>query len=539
MKSMFELDVPVPTKRSLIVRNNKEVSKEQREIALKETEYSMFSFPADMLVLDFLSDSGSSSMTDLQWASLFHGDESYGRNKGYYVLLEAIRDTFERGDEPKKAVNLILSGETNIKTLMDELYLKPFEGGFVNGGVHQLDRPNAFIVPQGRCAEHLLFSTIAPMVKKNNPNKEYYIPNNGHFDTTEANIATNGINPINVFSGNIFEDFPSDQMNSMNPFKGNMDSEELKAFIQNKGVESIPLIYLTITNNTAAGQPVSLKNIKEISEIARSCNIPLFFDACRFAENAYFIKEFEDGYSNYSILKIIQEMFSQVDGFTISFKKDGLANIGGGLFFRDKGVFYQKFSPNGNIGTKLKEKQILTFGNDSYGGLSGRDIMALAVGLYEVVKEPYLAERIGQVREFARKLANNGVPVVLPAGGHAIYINVEAFFKGVDMEIDDFGGVGFTIELLKHYGIRACELGAFAFEWDKKTPEQRKGILNLVRFAVPRNVYDTSHINYAVAAITELYHNRDKIPKVKVSRGSDLRLRHFQSGLLPIYTNKN
>ncbi|HUW89479.1 MAG TPA: tryptophanase [Candidatus Nanopelagicaceae bacterium] len=538
MKSMFELDVPVPSKRSLIVRNNKEVSKEQREIALKETEYSMFSFPADMLVLDFLSDSGTSSMTDLQWASLFHGDESYGRNKGYYVLLDAIRDTFERGDEPKKAINLILSGETNVKTLMDELYLKAFKGGFVNGGVHQLDRPNAFIVPQGRCAEHLLFSTIAAILKEKNPNKEYYIPNNGHFDTTEANIAANGIYPINLFSVNLFEDFPSDQMDSMNPFKGNMDSEELKAFIQNKGVESIPLIYLTITNNTAAGQPVSLKNIKEISEIARSCKIPLFFDACRFAENAYFIKEFEEGYSNYSILKIIQEMFSKVDGFTISFKKDGLANIGGGLFFRDQGVFYKKFSTNGNIGTKLKEKQILTFGNDSYGGLSGRDIMALAVGLYEVVKEPYLAERIRQVREFARKLAKNGVPVVLPAGGHAVYINVEEFFKGTDMEIDDFGGVGFTIELLKHYGIRACELGPFAFEWDKKTPEQRKGILNLVRFAVPRNVYDTSHIDYAVAAITELHRNRDKIPKVKVSRGSDLRLRHFQSGLLPIYKNE-
>jgi tryptophanase len=327
-------------------------------------------------------------------------------------------------------------------------------------------------------------------------------------------------------------------MDSMNPFKGNMDSKELKAFIQNKGVESIPLIYLTITNNTAAGQPVSLKNVKEISEIAQSCNIPLFFDACRFAENAYFIKEFEEGYKNNSILKIVQEMFSKVDGFTISFKKDGLANIGGGLFFRDKGVFYKKFSTNGNIGAKLKEKQILTFGNDSYGGLSGRDIMALAVGLYEVVKEPYLTERIRQVREFARKLANNGVPVVLPAGGHAIYINVEEFFKGADMEIDDFGGVGFTIELLRHYGIRACELGPFAFEWDKKTPEQRKGILNLVRFAVPRNVYDTSHIDYAVAAITELYHNKDKIPKVKVSRGINLRLRHFQSGLLPIYTNE-
>jgi len=538
MKSMYELNVPVPSKRALVVRINKEVTKEQREIALKETEYSMFSFPADMLVLDFLSDSGSSSMTDLQWASLFHGDESYGRNKGYYVLLDAIRDTFERGNEPRKAINLILSGETNVKKLMDEVYLKSYEGGFVNGGIHQLARPNAFLVPQGRCAEHLLFSTIAPILKEKNPEMDYFIPNNGHFDTTEANIATNGMHPVNLFSVNLFEDFPLDEMDKKNPFKGNMDGEELRAFIEKKGVESIPMIYLTITNNTAAGQPVSLKNVKAISEITRNYKIPLFFDACRFAENAYFIKEFEEGYNNFSILQIVQEMFSYVDGFTISFKKDGLANIGGGLFFRDRGIFYKKFSNNGNIGTKLKEKQILTFGNDSYGGLSGRDIMALAVGLYEVVKEPYLAERIRQVREFARKLAQNGVPVVLPAGGHAVYINVEKFFKGIDMEIDDFGGVGFTIELLKHYGIRACELGPFAFEWDTKTPEQRDNILNLVRFAIPRNVYDSSHIDYAVAAITELYNNRDQIPKVRISRGAQLRLRHFQSGLQPVYKDQ-
>jgi tryptophanase len=538
MKSMYELSAPVPSKRALVVRINKVVTKEQREIALKETEYSMFSFPADMLVLDFLSDSGSSSMTDLQWASLFHGDESYGRNKGYYVLLDAIRDTFERGNEPKKAINLILSGETNVKKLMDEIYLKSYEGGFVNGGIHQLARPNAFLVPQGRCAEHLLFSTIGPILKEKNPEMDYFIPNNGHFDTTEANIATNGMHPVNLFSVNLFEDFPLDEMDKKNPFKGNMDGEELRAFIEKKGVESIPMVYLTITNNTAAGQPVSLKNVKAISEITRNYKIPLFFDACRFAENAYFIKDFEEGYNNFSILQIVQEMFSYVDGFTISFKKDGLANIGGGLFFRDRGIFYKKFSNNGNIGTKLKEKQILTFGNDSYGGLSGRDIMALAVGLYEVVKEPYLAERIRQVREFARKLAQNGVPVVLPAGGHAVYINVAKFFKGIDMEIDDFGGVGLTIELLKHYGIRACELGPFAFEWDKKTPEQRDNILNLVRFAIPRNVYDSSHIDYAVAAITELYKNRDQIPKVKISRGAKLRLRHFQSGLQPVYNNQ-
>jgi tryptophanase len=537
MKSMDELGVPVPSKRSLIVRNIKEVSKKQREIALKETEYSMFTFPADMLILDFLSDSGTSTMTDLQWSALFHGDESYGRNKGYYVLLDAIRDTFERGDNPRKVIDLILSGETNIKTLMDEIYLTTFQNGFVNGGIHQLERPNAFLVPQGRCAEHLLFSTIAPILKEKNSKSKYFIPNNGHFDTTEANIAANGLYPINIFSANLFEKFPIDQMDFKNPFKGNMEIKELESFINEKGSKYVPLIYLTITNNTAAGQPVSMQNVKDVSKIAEKYGIPLFFDACRFAENAIFIKKFEDKYKSKSIPRIVQEMFSYVDGFTISFKKDGLANIGGGLFFKDRGIFHRKFSIDGDIGIKLKEKQILTFGNDSYGGLSGRDILALAVGLYEVVKEPYLINRINQVREFARKLAENGVPVVLPAGGHAVYINMDKFFTGTSMKIEDFGGVGLTIELIRHYGIRAAELGPFAFEWDNKSPEQREGILNLVRFAIPRNVYESSHIDYAVAAITELYKNKDKIPKVKVSRGSKLRLRHFQSGLQPIYTN--
>ena len=535
MKSMYNLGVPIPSKKAHVVRNIKEVSQSQREMILKATEYSMFSFPADMLVLDFLSDSGTSTMTDLQWAALIHGDESYGRNRGYYILLDAVRDTFERGNHPRKAINLILSGESNIDTLMNDLYINSYEGGFVNGGVHQLKRPNAFIVPQGRCAEYLLFSTIAPILQQKYPKKQFFIPNNGHFDTTEANIAAAGLHPINFFSANLFEEFPINKINLENPFKGNMDVKGLKQFVEKEGVENIPLIYLTITNNTAAGQPVSMKNVKEVSDIAHQYDIPFFLDACRYAENAYFIKEFEQGYKSKSIPTIVKELFSYVDGFTISFKKDGLANMGGGLFFKDKGIFHRKFSEDGDIGIKLKEKQISTFGNDSYGGLSGRDIMALAVGLYEVVKEPYLRERINQVRDFALKLAQKGVPVVLPPGGHAIYLNMDKFFTGTDMKVDDFGGVGFTIELLRYYGIRACELGPFAFEWDNKSPKEQEGILNFVRFAVPRNVYNTNHIDYAVAAITELYKNKEKIPKVKISRGAKLRLRHFQSGLQPVY----
>jgi len=535
VKSQNDLGVPIPANKPLVVRTIKKVTKEQREYALKKTEYNMFSFPADLLFVDFLSDSGSGTMTDLQWAALFHGDESYARNKGYYVLLEAVRDTFERGDKPKRAINLILSGETNVKKLMDELYLTSFEGGFVNGGVHQLTRPNAFIVPQGRCAEHLLFSTIAPILREKDPNREYFIPNNGHFDTTEANIMANGITPVNLFSANLLDEFPYDQMDNNNPFKGNMDIEGLERLIQEKGVDSVPLIYITITNNTAAGQPVAMKNIREVHKIAVKYDIPLFFDACRFAENANFIKEFEKGYQDRSIPSIVQEMFSYIEGFTISFKKDGLANIGGGFFFRDKGTFHKKFSIKEDIGIKLKEKQILTFGNDSYGAMSGRDIMALATGLYEVVQEPYLNERKFQVRNFARNLAQNNVPVILPAGGHAVYLNMDKFFEDSYTKPDDFRGVGFTIELIRHYGIRAAELGPFAFEWDKKSPDQRKGVLNLVRFAVPRNVYGPSHIDYAVAAIIELYNNRENIPKVKISRGAELRLRHFQTGLQPIY----
>lgn len=538
MKSMYELEVGVPLSRTLVTRNVKEVTRKLRERAQRETEYNVFSFPADLLVLDFLSDSGTTSMTDLQWASLFHGDESYGRNKGYYVLLDSIRDIFERGDESQKTIDLVLSCESNAEKLMNELYLASYRGGFVNGGTDQLSRPNAFLCPQGRAAEHLLFSTIAQVLKEigGGNGGRYWIPNNGHFDTTYANISANGIEPVNLFQEDVFSDFPYDQMDFRNPFKGNMDTERLEKLLKEKGSDSIPMVYLTITNNTVGGQPVSMANMRAVSEIANRYDLPLFLDGCRFAENAYFIQQFEEGYGGRSIKSIVREMFSYADGFTISFKKDGLANIGGGLFFRDQGVFHRKFSVNGDIGVRLREKQILTFGNDSYGGLSGRDIMALAVGLYEVVKQPYLRERIGQTRYLARRLAEGGIPVVLPAGGHAVYIDMNRFFEGIHMRPENFMGVGLTIELIRHYGIRACELGPFAFEWDKKTDEQREGVLNLVRLAIPRNAYGIAHMDYAVAALRELYQNRDRIPKVRISRGAELRLRHFQTGLEVVYS---
>ena len=459
MKNQNQLSTPIPVSKAHVIRTLKMTTKEQREKVLKETEYNVFSFPADLLAVDYLSDSGTTTMTDLQWSALIHGDEAYGRNKGYYYLLDAVRDTFERGDHRNYAIKHILTNEEDVEILMNEVYLNQEQGGFVNGGKYQLERPNAFIVPQGRCAEFLLFSTLANVLKAKfgttTPN--YHIPNNGHFDTTEANIRVANIHPINLFSEGILDEFDWRQSEQINPFKGNMDVQALENLIQSKGKEQIPLIYMTITNNTAGGQPVSLANIKAVKNIADKYSIPFFVDACRFAENAFFIKHFEPDYESWSIPRIVQEMFRQVDGFHISFKKDGLANMGGGLFFRDKGLFWKKYSIDGvDIGVRLKEKQILTFGNDSYGGMSGRDIMALAMGLYEVVKEKYLDDRIHQVRYMANKLAEQGVPVLLPAGGHAVYLDKDRFFADVpDMKIEDFGGVGLTLELIRHYGYRA------------------------------------------------------------------------------------
>lgn len=509
---------------------------EERSEVLEKTEYNMFSFPSPLITVDYLSDSGSSSMTDIQWCALMRGDEAYGRNHGYYCLLDAARDLFERGDEQRRLVYKVLTDEATNEELIKEL-LEPCEGGFVNGGVFQLERPNFFICPQGRCAENLLYQSVRKVLMERTGDKvKYTIPSNGFFDTTEGNARNNLFQPVNLFSKNLYDPFPVEKMWTENPFKGNMDLEGLEAVIQEKGVETIPFVLLTITNNTGAGQPVSLKNIKEVSDICKKYNLPLVFDACRCVENARFIQEFEEPYKTWSIPRILKECFQYCDCFTMSLKKDGLVNIGGLLAFRDRGVFSQKFSTDKvQIGTRIKEQQILQYGNDSYGGLSGRDVMCCAVGLFEVQKHTYLKRRIDQVRRLAEEFAKEGLPVVLPAGGHAVYLNMDEFFKGIPyMTPLAFPGVGFCIELLRNYGIRACELGPFAFEYDQKTPEEQKGVLNLVRFAVPRNQLNDSHINYTAKACKAVYDARKEIHPVAVVRGAELRLRHFQSGIAPL-----
>lgn len=534
-KPAESMGVPCPTCLQHVVRTTRNCTVEERSSVLEKTMYNMFSFPSPMVTVDYISDSGSSSMTDIQWSVLHRGDEAYGRNHGYYCILDAARDLFERGDNQKKLVYRMMTDEITNEELDEEL-LFPHEGGFANGGMNQLERPNFFICPQGRCAENLLYSNVRKVLaERTGDSVKYTIPSNGFFDTTEGNARANGFQPINLFAKNFNDEFPLEKMWTENPFKGNMDTERLEEVIK---TSTVPFILLTITNNTAAGQPVSMANIKECYEISRKYDIPLVFDACRCVENARFIQEFEEGYKDWSIARIVQEQFKYADAFTMSLKKDGLANIGGILSFRDKGLFHQKFcQPKMDIGTRLKEQQILQYGNDSYGGLSGRDLMCCSVGLYEVQKITYLKRRIDQVRMLAEGMAKEGLPVILPAGGHAIYLDMNIFFADVPkMTIDKFPGVGFCVELLRNYGVRACELGPFAFEYDQKTPEEQKGILNLVRFAVPRNQLNDTHINYTIAATKAVYEGRRAIHPVFVSRGAELRLRHFQSGLslLPI-----
>ncbi len=313
---------------------------------------------------------------------------------------------------------------------------------------------------------------------------------------------------------------------SSSHFKGDMDVERFRKLLERSN-SKIPLSYLTITNNTGGGQPVSMENIREVSELSHNYNIPLFFDACRFAENAWFIQQYEHGYGRKDIKTIVREMFSYVDGFTISFKKDGLVNMGGGLFLKDNGLFVKKYP---DIPDALMGYQIDKEGHPTYGGLSGRDIMTLAVGLKTATKEEYLTYRINQVREFGEELHNRGLPVMTPIGGHAVYLDVNKFFADTEMKPEDFGGVAFTAVLLAAYGHRAIEMGYFAFgSYDKKTKKETLPEFNFVRFAIPRLRYEKRDLDSVAEAVEVLYEDRDKIPSVRVTYGRELPMRHFKA----------
>jgi tryptophanase len=350
--------------------------------------------------------------------------------------------------------------------------------------------------------------------------------------------------PRNLYDKEKLWEIPEGGKYPRNPFKGNMDLDKLKQLISAVGVDNMPLIFMCLTNNTVCGQPVSMANIRAVNKIAHEHGIPLVFDVARWAENAYFIKKNEEGYADKTIAEIATEMFSYCDCFTMSAKKDGHSNMGGMLAFRDKGLFWQKFTdfnPDGSVkmdvGVRLKVKQISCYGNDSYGGMSGHDIMALAAGLYECCNIHYLDERVAQCEYLAQGFYKAGVKgVVLPAGGHAVYINMDTFFDNKRGH-DTFAGEGFSLELVRRYGIRVSELGDYSMEYDLKTPEQQAEVCNVVRFAINRSQLSTQHLDYVIAAVAALYKDRASIPNMRITWGHNLPMRHFHAFLEP-YPNK-
>ena len=541
MNNKYTLPVPAPHHFSFAVRDIPDVTVEQRERVLKALHYNEFAFPAGMLTVDMLSDSGTTAMTNHQWAALFMGDEAYGRNTGYYVLLDTFRDIFERGGEKnwKKILDLVRTDCRDVEKMIEEVYLREYEGGLFNGGAAQMERPNTFIIQQGRAAESVLMEIVKKILAERYPGKIFTIPSNGHFDPTEGNIKQMGSIPRNLYNKQLLYEVPEDGRYEKNPFKGNMDLDKLQELIDAVGVDNVPLIFSCITNNPVCGQAVSMANLRAVSEIAHKNNIPYILDAARWAENAYFIKKFEDGYADKSIAEIATEMFSYCDGFCMSAKKDGHANMGGMLAFRDKGLFWKNFSDFNedgttkmDVGVRLKVKQISCYGNDSY-GMSGRDIMALAVGMYESCDFNYMEERVAQCNYLAEGFYDAGVKgVVLPAGDHAVYINMDEFFDGKRGH-DTFAGQGFSVELIRRYGIRTSELGDYSMEYDLKTPEQQAEVANVVRFAIDRSRLTKEHLDYVIAAVKALYEDRESIPNMRIVWGTNLPMRHFHAFLEP------
>jgi tyrosine phenol-lyase len=494
---------------------------ERKRILVDEAGLNAFLFRADKIPgCDLLSDSGTTTMTIEQWAAMLLGDEAYGSNEGYFDLKEQIGATFGPAWRQK-------------------------------GGLRVGDREPLFIFHQGRAAENAFFSVLSRELKQRGvpaarplsgdllpelrsrierrartvkghgtaaPQPFYVVPSNSHFDTTEGNIEDKFMVPLNLPCR---EHLAGDETF---PFRGNMDLDELENLLETER-ERVPLVYITITNNTGGGQPVSMENIKRVREITRRYRVPFFFDACRFAENAWFVRQKEKGYAGRRIEEIVHEMFANADGFHISFKKDGLGNIGGAICLKEESFFTEKFP---HFANEITDYQIMTEGHPTYGGLAGRDLKALAEGLRTVMRQEYLDYRIGQVRRFGDRLTKLGIPVVHPIGGHAIYIDVDAFFDGAARD-EELKGIAFT-SLLLIAGHRFCELGLYAFgmfDGEKEIPPEPR--VNNVRAAVPRLAYEDSDLFAAAEAVKLLYDHRDRIPGVRVEYGRDLKLRHFKS----------
>ena len=431
-------------------------TREEREQYLKEADYNLFKIKSQHVLIDLLTDSGTGAMSTEQWAALMRGDESYAGSPSFQRFEESVKDVF----------------------------------GF------------KFVIPthQGRAAERILFST---MCKKGD-----VVPNNTHFDTTRANIE---------YRGAIAEDMVISEgkdPKKIHPFKGNMDVRKLQNLIEDVGARKIPLCMLTITNNSGGGQPVSMENVKEVKKILDQYKIPLYFDAARFAENAYFIKLREGGYQDKSIKEIVHEMMSYADGCTMSAKKDGLANIGGFICTNNEVLAQQE-----------KELLILTEGFPTYGGLAGRDLEAIAVGLQEVLEEDYLRYRLAEAKYLGERLLEIGYPIVQPPGGHAIYIDAKTMLPHIPP--NQYPGQALSAELYLAGGIRTVEIGSVMFgKIDKKTGEEIPAEMELVRLALPRRTHTQSHIDYVLEVAKDVYKHRENIKGMKITEQPKF-LRHF------------
>jgi tyrosine phenol-lyase len=436
-------------------------TREEREILLKEAGYNPFLLSADDVLIDLLTDSGTSAMSAKQWAGIMEGDESYAGSKSFY-RFEAV-----------------------IKSITHMKYIIPAH--------------------QGRAAEKILFTIVGGAGK--------FVPNNTHFDTTRANVEFSGAEAVDLL--NEVGKHPEIRAD----FKGNIDIEKLEAFIKEKGVENIPLCMITVTNNSGGGQPVSMQNIRETKEVCKKYGIPLFLDACRFAENAYFVKLREKGYGNKTPLEIAQEMFSYADGVTMSAKKDALVNIGGFLAMNDE-----------QLAMNCRNLLIVTEGFPTYGGLAGRDLEAVAQGLLEIVDEHYLQYRIRSIEYLGERLVAAGVPIIEPPGGHAIYIDAKRFLPNISP--DNYPGQSIVCELYLEGGVRAVEIGSVMFGKYDKSGKLIPAMMELVRMAIPRRVYTQSHIDYLIEVIIEVFNNKNKLKGYQITYEAPM-LRHFTAKFEP------
>ncbi len=432
-----------------------------REEKIRAANFNLFKLDAEHVFIDLLTDSGTNAMSAHQWAAMMEGDESYAGARSFRRFEKTVEDIFRMP------------------------YILPAH--------------------QGRVAENILFSTILK------PGQ--FVPNNTHFDTTRANTLHKGGVPL---------DFPvgADGAGAEGFFRGNMDIPKLESFIKDKGAENIPVVILTVTNNSVGGLPVSMENIRGTAELCRQHNIPLFFDSARFAENSYFIKKHEPGYESRSVKEIAQEMFDYGDGVMMSAKKDGLANIGGFIATKDL-----------ELARRMRELLILVEGYATYGGLAGRDLEALATGFNEVLAEDYLEYRTSQVAYLGSLLEDAGLPIVKPTGGHAVFIDAGEFLPHIPAE--QFPGQSLAVALYRECGVRSVEIGSLMFGEGGDEAEFVPAPRELVRLAMPRRVYTNTHYEYIAAHAANVTKRKESLKGMRILSQPKL-LRHFICDLAEI-----